>query len=100
PFDQRQLAASGFEEMRRIIRSEDPLRPSTRLGSLSAADQTTVAKCRQIEAPRLIQLVRGDLDWIVMKCLENDRTRRHDTANGLAADVQRYLNTEPVAARP
>jgi tetratricopeptide (TPR) repeat protein len=100
PFDPGQLAASGFEEMRRIIRTEDPLRPSTRLSNLNAADQTTVAKCRQVDAPRLIQLVRGDLDWIVMKCLEKDRARRYDTANGLASDIQRYLSNEPIVARP
>jgi hypothetical protein len=100
PFDPRQLAASGFEEMRRIIRTEDPLRPSTRLSNLDAAKQTTVAKCRQVEAAKLIHLVRGDLDWIVMKCLEKDRSRRYDTANGLASDIQRYLSNEPVVARP
>jgi len=85
PFDPRELAASGFEEMRRIIRTEDPLRPSTRLSNLNAADRTTVAKCRQVEAPKLIQLVRGDLDWIVMKALEKDRMRRYETANGLGS---------------
>ena len=61
-----------------------------------AADQTTVAKRRQTEPPRLIHQVRGDLDWIVMKCLEKDRTRRYETANGLAQDVERHLNNEPV----
>src|SRR6266849_6725750 len=63
-------------------------------------DLTTTAKHRHTDAPRLIHLLRGDLDWIVMKCLEKDRTRRYETANGLAADVERYLNTEPVVARP
>jgi serine/threonine protein kinase/WD40 repeat protein len=100
PFDPGQLAASGFEEMRRIIRTEDPLRPSTRLSNLSAADQTTVAKCRLLDAPKLIKLVRGDLDWIVMKCLEKDRKRRYETANGLASDLMRHLKSEPVSACP
>jgi hypothetical protein len=100
PFDPRQLAASGFEEMRRIIRTEDPLRPSTRLSNLTAADQTTAAKCRQVEAAKLINLVRGDLDWIVMKCLEKDRGRRYETPNGLARDVERHLNNDVIAARP
>src|SRR6185295_2980375 len=64
------------------------------------ADLTDVARRRQSEAPKLISLLRGDLDWIVMKALEKDRTRRFETANGLAMDIQRYLNNEPVTARP
>ena len=67
---------------------------------MEAADQTTVARRRHSEPPQLIHLVRGDLDWIVMKCLEKDRTRRYETANGLADDIQRHLNNEPVLARP
>ena len=86
--------------MRRIIREQEPLRPSTRISTLEAADQTTVAKRRHSEPPQLIHMVRGDLDWIVMKCLEKDRTRRYETANGLAEDVVRHLNNEPVTARP
>ena len=61
---------------------------------------TATAKHRHTEAPKLIHLMRGDLDWIVMKCLEKDRTRRYETANGLAADIQRHLDNEPVIARP
>src|SRR3989454_10078249 len=86
--------------MRRTIREKEPDRPSTRLSTLAEGELTTVAKHRHTEAPRLIHLVRGDLDWIVMKCLEKDRTRRYETANGLASDIQRHLNNEPVVARP
>ena len=100
PFDQEELVAAGLDEMRRIIREQQPQRPSTRLSTLAAADQTTVAQCRQSEHPQLIHLVRGDLDWIVMRCLEKDRTRRYATANSLAEDVLRHLRSEPVTARP
>jgi len=100
PFDAKRLIEAGLDEIRRIIREEEPLRPSTRLGVLTAEEQTTVAKRRHSEPPKLIHIVRGDLDWIVMKCLEKDRTRRYETANGLAADLKRHLNNEPVVARP
>jgi eukaryotic-like serine/threonine-protein kinase len=98
PFDPQTLMAAGLEEMRRIIREKEPLRPSTRLNSLDAAEQTTVAKRRHSEPPRLIHQVQGDLDWIVMMCLEKDRTRRYETANGLAQDIERHLRQEPVSA--
>ena len=75
-------------------------RPSTRLSTMLDAERTTTARHRQTDPPKLIHLVRGDLDWIVMKSLEKDRTRRYETANGLAADIQRHLNNEPVMARP
>ena len=100
PFDARTLAAAGLEEMRRIIREKEPVRPSTRLSAMLAEELTTTAQRRQANPPRLIHLVRGDLDWIVMKCLEKDRALRYDTANGLAMDVQRFQNSEPVVARP
>src|SRR6266567_4445174 len=100
PFDPSELLQSGLDEMRRTIREKEPDRPSTRLSTLAEGELTTVAKHRHTEAPRLIHLVRGDLDWIVMKCLEKDRTRRYETANGLASDIQRHLNNEPVVARP
>src|SRR5438034_140441 len=100
PFDPSELLQSGLDEMRRTIREKEPDRPSTRLSTLAEGELTTVAKQRHTEAPRLIHLVRGDLDWIVMKCLEKDRARRYETANGLAADIQRHLNNEPVVARP
>ena len=83
-----------------MIRETEPLKPSTRLGSLGAEELTSTAKRRASDARKLISVLRGDLDWIVMKCLEKDRTRRYATANGLGGDVQRYLNQEPVVARP
>jgi eukaryotic-like serine/threonine-protein kinase len=100
PFDPSELLQSGLDEMRRTIREKEPDRPSTRLSTMAEGELTTVAKHRHAEAPRLIHLVRGDLDWIVMKCLEKDRARRYETANGLASDIQRHLNNEPVVARP
>jgi serine/threonine protein kinase len=100
PLDQKELVASGLDEMRRTIREREPVRPSTRLSTMLEGELTTTAKHRRTEVPRLIHQVRGDLDWIVMKALEKDRARRYETANGLADDVQRYLASEPVAARP
>jgi eukaryotic-like serine/threonine-protein kinase len=100
PLDPEELLRSGMNETRRKIREEEALRPSTRLSAMQAADLTIIAKHRQADVPKLIHLVRGDLDWIVMKCLEKDRTRRYETANGLAADLKRHLQNEPVTARP
>jgi WD40 repeat protein/serine/threonine protein kinase len=109
PFDAEDLLKAGLEQMRRTIREKEPPLPSTRLtqeltsrskikNPKSEADEASLRRLAQLR--KLIDLLRGDLDWIVMKCLEKDRTRRYETANGLALDVQRYLNTEPVAARP
>src|SRR6266849_4813344 len=100
PFETEELLKAGLDEIRRVIREQEPLRPSTRLSKMPGADLTTVAQQRQSEPPRLIHIVRGDLDWIAMKALEKDRTRRYETANGLALDVQRFLANEPVSARP
>jgi serine/threonine protein kinase len=100
PFDPKELLRQGLDEIRRTIREVEPPRPSTRLSTLAAATLSDVAEHRHTEAPRLMSLIRGDLDWIVMKCLEKDRTRRYETANGLAADLRRHLNQEPVVARP
>jgi serine/threonine protein kinase/Flp pilus assembly protein TadD len=100
PFDPKELMQSGLDELRRTIREKEPAKPSTKLSTLLAADLTAVAQHRQSDAPKLIHLLRGDLDWIVMKSLEKDRTRRYETANGLAADIQRYLTNEPIVARP
>jgi len=100
PFDAETLVASGVAEIRRIIREQEPPKPSTRLNTLNRADLSTVAQHRHTDPPRLMHLIRGDLDWIVMKCLEKDRTRRYETANGLAMDLQRHLDNEPVVARP
>jgi len=79
PFDTVELLKSGLDEIRRVIREEEPVRPSTRLSKLSNADLTTVAQSRHSEPPALIRTVHGDLDWIVMKALEKDRTRRYPT---------------------
>ncbi len=100
PFDVKELLAKGIEEMRRTIREQEPRRPSTRLTTMGQGELTTTAKRRQTDAPKLVNLVRGDLDWIVMKCLEKDRTRRYETANGLASDLLRHIGNEPVLARP
>ncbi len=100
PFAQRELLASGLDEMRRTIREKNPVRPSTRLSAMVAGDLITVAKNRGSQPPQLIHLVRGDLDWIVMKCLQKDRARRYETANGLAMDVERHLHHQPVLAGP
>src|SRR5438093_4298800 len=100
PFDAKALLQAGLDEIRRTIREKEPVRPSTRLSTMLAGELTTTAKHRHTDAPKLIHLLRGDLDWIVMKALEKDRARRYETANGLARDIQRYLADEPVGARP
>ncbi|MGC9941882.1 MAG: serine/threonine-protein kinase, partial [Verrucomicrobiota bacterium] len=100
PFDTGELLKVGLDEIRRVILEKEPLRPSTRLSKMSGADLTTAALRRKAEPPSLIHVVRGDLDWIAMKALEKDRTRRYETAYGMALDVQRYLSDEPIAARP
>jgi eukaryotic-like serine/threonine-protein kinase len=100
PFDTKSLMQSGLDEIRRTIREVEPQKPSTRLSTMFPAELMTVAKRRQAEPGRLSTQIRGDLDWIVMKCLEKDRTRRYDTANALSMDLKRYLNDEPVLARP
>ncbi|MCU0962047.1 MAG: tetratricopeptide repeat protein, partial [Pirellulaceae bacterium] len=99
PFDQTRLQAAAFDEVRRIICEEEPQKPSTRVSSLGAT-LPSVCAVRSSEPRRLSQLLRGDLDWIVMRALEKDRTRRYPTANGFAADVLRYLADEPVTACP
>jgi WD40 repeat protein len=100
PLDTKELLQAGFDEMRQTIRTREPARPSTRLKTMLQGELETTAQQRQTEAPKLILQVRGDLDWIVMKCLEKDRARRYETANGLARDLERQLNNEPVLARP
>ena len=100
PFDAKELVSQGIDSMRKTIREQDPLRPSTRLATLKGEELTTTAKRRSVETGKLAHQLRGDLDWIVMKCLEKDRRRRYETANGLAADLKRHLNDEPVTARP
>ena len=100
PFDAKMLVQSGLDEMRRTLREKEPQRPSTMLTTLQRTELSATAVQRHAEPPKLISLLRGDLDWIVMRCLDKDRRRRYETANGLAMDVQRYLNNEPVMARP
>src|SRR5208283_4891164 len=117
PFDPNELMASGIDAMRKTIREKEPVRPSTRLTQeLVAADvsprkstsglaiptpeEVSADSRRRLRLREQIHCVRGDLDWIVMKCLEKDRTRRYETANGLAMDIKRHLNNEPVVARP
>jgi serine/threonine protein kinase len=114
PFDKERLHSAPYDEMRRIIREEEPPRPSARLHSLSdslplaardgegetAKLATTIAERRRTDPRRLVQTVRGELDWIVMKCLEKDRNRRYETPNSLARDIERYLSDEPVQACP
>jgi WD40 repeat protein/serine/threonine protein kinase len=100
PFDATELMSQGIDVMRKTIREQEPVRPSTRFATLQGEDLTTTAKRRSSDSARLVHLLRGDLDWIVMQCLEKDRTRRYETANGLVADIRRHLNHEPVVARP
>jgi WD40 repeat protein/serine/threonine protein kinase len=100
PFDAKELMAAGLDKIRQTIREKEPVRPSTKLATLQGEELTTTAKRRSVDTSRLLHLLRGDLDWIVMKCLEKDRGRRYETANGLAADLKRHLNNEPVVARP
>ncbi|MHC4071497.1 MAG: protein kinase domain-containing protein, partial [Planctomycetota bacterium] len=100
PFDEKELMQSGIDQMRKIIREQEPPKPSTKFATLQLKEQSTTAARHSTDSPRLISLIRGDLDWIVMKCLEKNRTRRYDTTNGLALDVARHLSNEPVVARP
>ncbi|MEX0612024.1 MAG: protein kinase [Pirellulales bacterium] len=100
PLDMDRLHAASYDELRRIIREEEPPRPSARLSTLAAKLATTVAERRRTDPDRLRQTVRGELDWIVMKCLEKDRNRRYDTASSLGRDIERYLGDEPVQACP
>ena len=99
PFTNDEIAQAGLDGLRRLIREVDPPKPSTRLSSLGDTAQST-AQLRRSDPRRLLSAVRGDLDWIIMRCLEKDRTRRYETANGLAADVLRHLDDEPVEAGP
>ncbi|MFL5245264.1 MAG: protein kinase domain-containing protein [Gemmataceae bacterium] len=99
PFTKQRFKEAAYDEIRRIIREEEPPRPSMRL-SQSTESLPSISAQRQTEPANLTKLVRGELDWIVMKALEKDRNRRYETANGLAMDVQRYLVDEPVFACP
>jgi serine/threonine protein kinase len=100
PFDQSELLSSGLDEMRHTIREREPPRPSACLSAMPQEELTTAASRRHLEPQKLIRLLHGDLEWIVMKCLEKNRAHRYETANGLATDLQHYLADEPVLARP
>ena len=103
PFERRALRSAGLAEIQRIIRDVEPPRPSTRLGLLDSHDSRRSAEIvatRRLDAHALAREIRGDLDWIVMKCIEKDRTRRYETANALSMDLHRHLSHEPVLAGP
>jgi tetratricopeptide (TPR) repeat protein len=98
PFSKKELEKAGVLDMLRVIREQEPSKPSTKLST--AEGLPTLAASRGTEPAKLTKLVRGELDWIVMKCLEKDRSRRYETANGLARDIERFLHEEPVQACP
>ena len=98
PFDSRELLEAGYDGMRKRIREEEPERPSTRVQTLSFEARTEVARQRNTNPERLRKALRGELDWIVLKCLEKDRSRRYESASALAHDLERYLRDEPVSA--
>jgi serine/threonine protein kinase/WD40 repeat protein len=100
PFPEQRLRSAGYNEMQRIILEEQPVKPSTRLSTLQGEQRSVVARNRGASELTLGRAFPGDLDWIVMKCLEKDRARRYDTANGLARDIERHLRSEPITARP
>ena len=99
PFDPKELRRAGYDEIRRKIREEDPPKPSTRLSTMGEAS-TVSAQNRRTEPPSLVRQIKGDLDWITMKALEKDRTRRYGTPSEIAADIDRFLHHQPIIARP
>jgi serine/threonine protein kinase len=99
PFDKERLASASYDEIRRLIRDEEPPKPSTRMSTVGQAGSTISAQ-RQTNPQHLCLLLRGELDWIVMKALEKDRNRRYESGSALAADIERYLKDEPVQACP
>src|SRR6185436_4093427 len=96
PIDAERLRKAALTEMVRIIREEEPSKPSTRLSTHDSLP--SLAALRQTDPKKLTALLRGELDWVVMKCLEKQRDRRYETANGLSRDIQRYLADQPVEA--
>ncbi|MCR9293281.1 MAG: serine/threonine protein kinase, partial [bacterium] len=100
PFDRETLKKATFDEMRRIIREDEPKRPSALVSTLAAEAQSTVAQRRHLDARQHRDSLAGELDWLVMKALDKDRNRRYESANALAADIERYLNDKPVEACP
>ena len=99
PFDGERVQKAGYDEIRRMIREDEPPRPSTRVSTLGET-ATTISTHRKTDPAKLSRALRRELDWIVMKALEKDRTRRYQTASDFARDIQRYLNDEPIEARP
>lgn len=99
PFDAETIAKAGLDEVQRIIREQEPARPSTRISTLGQRGPT-IARCRQVDPPLLRRTLRGDLDWITMRAMEKDRARRYATASDLAEDIVRHLEHEPVSAGP
>jgi len=99
PFDAQVLRRAGYDEMRRMIREQEPPKPTTRLSSLGQSAQE-IAKRRQTDVTSLAKELRGDLDWVTMKAMEKDRTRRYASSSELAADIERHLRNEPVNACP
>jgi hypothetical protein len=100
PFDRDVLKEAGFDEMRRIIREDEPCRPSARVSTLKADALSTVSERRRSDPRKLADVLQGELDWIVMKCPEKDRNVRYESASALAADIERYLAGEAVEASP
>jgi len=100
PFDPKTLREGGVDHIRHVIREEEPKTPSTRLSTLSGEDSTKVAKRRHVDLCSLQRKLRGDLDWITLKTLEKDRTRRYGSVSEFNADINRHLNNEPILARP
>src|SRR5262249_40068763 len=98
PLERKRFAKAAYDEIRRLIREEEPPKPSQRLSTSDTLP--SLAANRKTEPTKRSKLVRGDLDWITMKALEKDRTRRYETANGLARDIQRHLADEVIEARP
>jgi eukaryotic-like serine/threonine-protein kinase len=98
PIDARRLEKAALLEMMRLVREEEPIKPSTRLSTHDSLP--SLAAVRKADPKRLTAALRGELDWVVMKCLEKQRDRRYESANGLGRDIQRYLADEPVEARP
>src|ERR1700720_1452017 len=99
PLSHKRVREAAYGEILRMIKEEEPPRPSTRLSD-SGETLASISAQRQMEPAKLTKLVRGELDWIVMKALDKDRNRRYETASAFATDVQRYLNDEPVQACP
>ncbi len=100
PFDKQTFKEAGLDGMRRIIRETEPVKPSARISTLEDDHGATISDKRRVDRKRLEQSLRGDLDWVVMKALEKDRNRRYESASAFAADVESFLNNEPVAASP